>query len=461
MTEENSARHSMTGMPGSGSALSGIMAGFGGRASADPHAVIGPANMWRAVFSTVWLVYLAEPASSLARSHRGAVWTGGGIALIVVFALWYLFLVGGWDTRGMMVRLGASRLPAWAALLPLFALAATACAVYGSVKWNPMWIYVSVSAGLLIADRRTAARAVLASGVCFVIFSLIGHDNASDYLVTLLPTLLVGFAMIGFRMRMELMRELTQARETVVRMAASEERLRLARDMHDLTGQSLSTITLKSELAARLVGRLPEGPERDRVRDEIEQVADVSRQALHDIREAISGYRRPTLAVEIITARSALESAGITPHDDAGLTLASGTFDPDAEAALAWCLREAATNVVRHSGARNCHVTLSRRAGAVSLEVRDDGHGGAHPEANGTGLRGMSERLSAAGGRLEIRPGPDGFRLVATVPASPSASRSANPPGDRSANPPGNPSASPSPGRPAASPAPRGATVTG
>src|SRR6202041_2044694 len=104
--------------------------------------------------------------------------------------------------------------------------------------------------------------------------------------------------------------------------------------------------------ALRLLGRLPSGPDRDRVGEEIEQVGAVSRQTLHDIREAISGYRRPTLAVEIITARAALESAGITSHDDADLTLLSGTFDPDVEAALAWCLREAVTNVGRHSGGR-------------------------------------------------------------------------------------------------------------
>ena len=164
--------------------------------------------------------------------------------------------------------------------------------------------------------------------------------------------------------------------------------------------------------------------------DEIEQVGAVSRQTLHDIREALSGYRRPTLAVEIITARAALESAGITPQDDAELTLLSGTFDPDAEAALAWCLREAVTNVVRHSGARTCYIRLARRGGTLSLEVRDDGRGlvGAEPtggelsgaEPTGAGLRGMSERLDAVGGGLELRPaGPPGFRLIATVPAAP------------------------------------------
>ena len=216
----------------------------------------------------------------------------------------------------------------------------------------------------------------------------------------------------------------------MAQLAASEERLRLARDMHDLTGQSLSVITLKSELAARLLSRLPGSPERDRVHDEIEQVAAVSRQTLHDIREAISGYRRPTLAVEIITARAALVSAGIAVEDDPGLILASGTFDPDAEAALAWCLREAVTNVVRHSGAKHCRISLTSQQDSVTLVVSDDGGGHVPPAgrrtpgrrrpaaAAGTGLRGMSERLSAAGGSLELRPDArPGFCLTATVPA--------------------------------------------
>jgi two-component system, NarL family, sensor histidine kinase DesK len=198
--------------------------------------------------------------------------------------------------------------------------------------------------------------------------------------------------------------------------------------MHDLTGQSLSVITLKSELAARLLRRLPEGPGRDRVEDEIQQVAAVSRQTLHDIREAISGYRRPTLAVEIITARSALESAGIEAHDDPGLTLVSGTVDPDAEAALAWCLREAVTNVIRHSGAKNCSIGLTRRDGELSLQVRDDGRGrpaGGPADTPGTGLHGMSERLCTVGGSLELRPDAPGFRLIATVPAGDSAAGAA------------------------------------
>ena len=101
----------------------------------------------------------------------------------------------------------------------------------------------------------------------------------------------------------------------------------------------------------------------------------MSRQTLHDIREAVSGYRRPTLAVEVITARTTLEAAGIQLDDDPGLITLSGSFDAEREAALAWCLREAVTNVVRHSGARQCRIRLIRRGSELALEITDDGGG--------------------------------------------------------------------------------------
>jgi two-component system, NarL family, sensor histidine kinase DesK len=260
-----------------------------------------------------------------------------------------------------------------------------------------------------------------------VFFSWLAHDDVANFLIVLLPVLLVGFAMIGFRMQLQLTHELAGARETVAKLAANEERLRLARDMHDLTGQSLSMITLKSELAAKRLSKLPPSAELDTVLGDLGDIGRVSRQTLHDIREAVSGYRRPTLAIEAITARNALEAAGIRLDDDPGLTLRSGTFDADAEAVLAWCLREAVTNVIRHSGARACRIRLIPGDQELSLEVSDDGRGpgGQDPGApHGAGLRGMSERLSTAGGRLSLGaadPGPgirqsQGFRLTATVP---------------------------------------------
>jgi two-component system sensor histidine kinase DesK len=248
----------------------------------------------------------------------------------------------------------------------------------------------------------------------------------------LLPVVLVGFMMLGLRVQIEMMRELSEARETVAKLAANEERLRLARDMHDITGQSLSMITLKSELASKRLARLPQSQEHDAIATELADIAKVSRQTLHDIREAVSGYRRPTLAIELIAARAALEAAGIILDDDAGLITRSGTLDADAEAALAWCLREAVTNVVRHSGAKHCVISLIELDKELSLDIADDGHGFTTTGGNGSGLRNMSERLSAVGGRLALGPAPHnsrnshrGFRLTATVPASTSTSTSA------------------------------------
>jgi two-component system sensor histidine kinase DesK len=362
---------------------------------------------WRGFFSGIWLLYLIQPAAALFGPHHGRGYAAGGLVVLVAFCMVYVLVISDWDRTPAQTRAGFAA---------LFALAA---AITWAYHGNGAWIFVSASAGLTIATPRAALRAIAAVAVAYVVTTLLRGDGLVDFGITLLPTVLVGLAMIGFRRQIELARDLTLARETVARLAASEERLRLARDMHDLTGQSLSMITLKSDLAARLLDRLPPGPDRDRARQEIQQVADVSRQTLHDIRDAISGYRRPTLAVEVITAREALDAAGMTAHYDDALTLLSGTFDPGSEGALAWCLREAVTNVIRHSGASDCWLRLSRRGEELSLEVRDNGAGAAGPDAaraDGTGLRGMSERLSAVGGKLEIRPGPSGFCLVAAVP---------------------------------------------
>jgi two-component system, NarL family, sensor histidine kinase DesK len=371
----------------------------------------GSGNAMRWIFSSVWLVYLIGPVSGLFGHHHGVLWIAGGLAITVVFCGIYIPLVGN--------GLSPARLSGWALVAVIF-LAGLACVVYGK-DWTALWIYVSAATGMVmpgLSSRRTAMRAVFGISALYLLFSWLSHDDAEDFFVVVLPVLLIGVAMIGFRMQVDLLNELNKARETVARLAVSEERLRLARDMHDLTGQSLSMITLKSELAAKRLGRLPATPQRDAIGTELTDISSISRQTLHDIREAVSGYRRPTLAIEAITARTALEAAGITLDDDPQLITRSGTFDAEAEAALAWCLREAVTNVIRHSGARSCELRLTEQPGEVSLEVTDDGRGFATDGVpSGNGLRNMSERLSAAGGWLALDPRPHGFGLTATVPA--------------------------------------------
>jgi two-component system sensor histidine kinase DesK len=395
----------------------------------DRHVPGTGSSRWRYFFSGVWLAYLIQPVADLFHHHHGAAWIAGGIIITIAFCAIYLPVLFLCESRPRLALYG---------LGALVALASVACLVYGK-NWTPLWIYVSAAGGFVLTSEfgsRRASFGVFAITGCYLLFCWITHLDLGTTLAVLLPVLLIGLAMLGFRTQISLMHELDRARGTVAKLATNEERLRLARDMHDLTGQSLSMITLKSELAAKRLAKLPSSAERDAVLTELGDIGRVSRQTLHDIREAVSGYRRPTLAIEVITARNALEAAGIALDDDAGLTLRSGTFDPEAEAVLAWCLREAVTNVIRHSRARHCRIRLTERMGEVSLEVTDDGRGfsGQDPEnpedpatpdgAHGSGLRGVSERLSAIGGRLSLGPadtsgskGPGhGFRLVATVP---------------------------------------------
>jgi two-component system sensor histidine kinase DesK len=379
-------------------------------------------------FSGIWLIYLVGPLSDLfpKKDPPSPLYQGVAVALVVAFCVLYVFLLGTWYQNRASGRVGLAALAGLAVAMSL---------AYGA-DWTSLFIYVSAAAGFIIWDRRRALLTVAASSAAFVVVSEIVHAKPTDMWTVLLPVALIGFAMIGFKMQIVLNQQLRQARGAVAQLAANEERLRLARDMHDLTGQSLSLITLKSELAVKRLSRLPASPEVDAVAAELGDIGRVSRQTLHDIREAVSGYRRPTLAVEIITARASLEAAGIQLDDDPALMTRSGTFGPEAEAALAWCLREGATNVIRHSGAQHCRIRLIERRSELSLEISDDGRGldGTSTRTGtgtGSGLHNMSERLSAIGGRFAAGPagragkdrkdGKDGrgFRLVATVPLTP------------------------------------------
>lgn len=354
---------------------------------------------------SIWLLYLGSPVSDLADGGHGRAATAAAAVGLAAFVVAYLGLV--------FMRANARPMPErWVywTLVAQAALSALLTATLGK-PWLVLFVYVAVACGaaLPVTLSRWAVPAVTA-----VLAALgVTVDRAGSlYPALLIPALLGGFAMVGVKQLVRTMRELREARETETQLAAAEERLRLARDLHDLLGHSLSLITLKSELAGRM---LP-----DRPHDAAQQVADieqVSRQALVDVREAVSGYRRPTLAGELANARAALASAGIAARmqaDPAGLPLS-----PDGEGALAWALREAATNVVRHSGASTCVVALESEGGRVALTVCDDGRGPDQEHAPGNGLTGLTERLMLAGGTLDtFRSGDGGFALRAAVPAA-------------------------------------------
>jgi two-component system sensor histidine kinase DesK len=225
-------------------------------------------------------------------------------------------------------------------------------------------------------------------------------------------SLLVGGSNIHFAEVRRKDRALVQAHEEAERLAKVAERERIARDLHDLLGHTLSIIVLKSELAAKVA-------ERDvgRAVREIRDVERISRNALAEVRQAIYGYRGERLLDEIASGRAALEAAGVTLETD----VSDVPLGPDAERTLAMAVREAVTNVVRHARARRCRIALAPDGQIIRLTVEDDGVGGRLTE--GAGLSGMRKRVSDLGGTLSCDGG-HGTRLTITVPGS------SNPPAD-------------------------------
>ena len=213
--------------------------------------------------------------------------------------------------------------------------------------------------------------------------------------------------------RQESALKLSQAE--VRRLAAVAERERIARDLHDLLGHTLSVITIKAELAAKLVGRGD-----SRAEQEIREVETISRGALRQVREAVVGFRRVDLDGELANARLACEARGVRlAVDRPALDLSS-----EREAVLAMCLREAITNVVRHADARHCRASLVREAQRVRLTVADDGRGGAIRE--GSGLAGMRERVGQAGGEMTVETG-RGTAVTVRIPIEPESTRPGRP----------------------------------
>jgi len=200
-------------------------------------------------------------------------------------------------------------------------------------------------------------------------------------------------------------RVISQSQEEIRRLAATAERERIARDLHDLLGHTLTLITVKAELAARLA-------ERDVIAAaaEIRELEKISRDALRQVREAVGGYRSGGLIGEMVNARVALSAARVELTTDLGVDGCPATHDN----LFALVLREAVTNIVRHSGARRCGVELRRNGAVLELVVRDDGRGGNLKEGNG--LRGMRERLAAMEGILHVDSSREGTVLTAVLP---------------------------------------------
>lgn len=229
--------------------------------------------------------------------------------------------------------------------------------------------------------------------------------NLWGWLPALAIAAVVGGTNVQFAEMRRKDRRLRVAQAAVEEMARIAERERIGRDLHDLLGHTLSVIVLKSELASKLADRDPA-----RATAEIRDVERISREALTEVRKAVRGYRAEGLSDELANAERVLVAAGIA----AEISGVSTKLSPEEDRALAYALREAVTNVVRHAGATRCSIALSDDDGVIHLEVCDNGRGGLAPE--GSGLSGIRERLRQVAGTLE-RHGQNGTRLVMSLPA--------------------------------------------
>jgi two-component system sensor histidine kinase DesK len=302
---------------------------------------------------------------------------------------------------------------AQAATVALLTLLAVALDLLSGEAANNYFLIPVLIAGFSLRPRAAfIAFAVVAavSVLDVVLLTRLPLEQVIFAAVLVLPAVaLFGGSGLGLRYLLTTLADLRAARAEIAQHATEQERSRIARDLHDLLGHSLSLITLKGELATRL---LPEGsPGVDEVRD----MLGLSRQALQQVREAVSGYRKPTLATEFTAAKVALQAAGVEIEIKQDI----GAVDRETEAVLGWVIREATTNVIRHSGAKHCTFALTGDNRQVCIEVTNDGWRVPQTPA-GNGLRGLDERLFALGGGLDASAlSGAGFRLVATVPVQP------------------------------------------
>jgi two-component system sensor histidine kinase DesK len=350
---------------------------------------------WR-LFAGIWCFYLLSPLGDSIRTHRGPAREAVGIAMVAVFLLLYLGLVP-------RVAFSERQAPRWGLVAALLAvmLAFTAAIRTDSALTFTTFFAVSL---VMLLDRRHALVVVplLAIGTALGPWSFGGDTHFTFALIDLV----VGAAVFAMRARGEADARLMIANEEIGHLAAEQERLRISRDLHDLLGHALTTITVKAELASRLVERDPK-----RAAREMAEVAELTRQGLADVRAAVAGYREVSLTTELAAAREVLHAAGI----EAELPPATETVPGEFRELFGWVVREGVTNAVRHSGARHVRVVVGPR----EIQVVDDGAGTASGSGlPGSGLLGLTERVAALGGRVESGPvGLRGFRLKVEMPA--------------------------------------------
>ena len=331
------------------------------------------------LFFIPWFIKLPSPAQMIA----------AGVGLAAFLVVYFVSLkAAGWRLIGLAV----------AALLLSFALAFT----------GSNWTVIAIYAAAMIAELRPTRQAVIgvfAFAAASSALALVTGQPAFYWVLGVFLMIMVGIGNISRAALQDKNHELAAAQGEVRQFAAAAERERIGRDLHDLLGRTLTLIAIKADLAARLADSAP-----DKATAEMRDVAAAAREGLAEVRAAVSGMTGASLSREIAGSKAALAAAGIACEVEGD----AEAIDPGTSAVLAMALREAVTNVIRHSGAHTCRIALVQQPSGLELKVSDDGDGQA--VRPGGGLAGLTLRLNAAGGELAVEGDTRGTRLTARVP---------------------------------------------
>lgn len=334
-----------------------------------------------------WLFFLTFPIGNMLGNIHGVLDVLKGVLLIGGFLALYF-----WVFRTIKPDRPLEGFPYWNIVAVLWCFLAFFVGM-PLFEWNGLTFLVyAASLGAFQRSLTITVATAVASLSVFVWGIVVQHIPWGDLITTMLLTVSVaignhfGYAAMESGMRMK---TLQKEKENLARIA---ERERIARDLHDLLGHTLSVIVLKAELASKLIERNPE-----RAKQEIKEVEKISRDALTEVRLAVQGYKGTDLKSELGRAKVALDAAGIKLE----YLVTEVDLSTLQQSALQLILREAITNIIRHSRAQNCQVSLEELRGNIMLKIIDDGVGvGEHI---GNGMKGMRERTEALGGKFSVK----------------------------------------------------------
>jgi two-component system sensor histidine kinase DesK len=373
------------------------------RRDRHPEQVGRPGTVVKYVWVAIWMWPLLGPVQQMIRGRVHPILPAAvGLAAFVCL---YLICVGA----------GFSKDGRPATRIQLVALAAVAALGLGlavaylptSSGWLALMLYVGAS-GASLLSRGPALRWIVGSTVALVVIGALFDEKWGDIGSSAFSMFMTCVLILVLKEVLGYIHQLRVAQAELATAAVAQERLRFSRDLHELLGHTLTLIVVKAQVVRRLAETDPVAA--GAAGADIEQIG---RQALVEVREAVTGYRERAFSDELDGARAALSDAGI----EVSIETTGTPLPAIVDSVFGWAVREGTTNVIRHSAARHCSITVQRRGEAATLEISDDGRGPSGAGDTGNGLRGLRERLAAAGGTLASAPGSGGgFHLVASLP---------------------------------------------